>query len=84
MKEKSDKLGETEYELLRLLSLGAGNRKIAQALCKSEFTVRNQLSHLYQKIKVANRAHAANWFAANAAPPDTTGKPRRTLANPPK
>lgn len=64
MTEKSILLGEQDYELLRLLSHGAGNRKIAEALCKSAFTVRNHLSRLYKKIKVANRVQAVSWFNA--------------------
>ena len=73
--EKPNHLGESDLELLRLLSGGAGNREIAEALCKSEFTVRNQLSRLYKKIDVANRAHAASWFHARAAPEGANTKP---------
>lgn len=52
-------LTEREIELLRLVSAGSINKQIAQQLSLSEFSVRNQLSELYQKIQVKSRAQAA-------------------------
>ncbi len=49
--EKPNHLGESDFELLRLQSGGAGNREIAEALCKSEFTVHNQLCRLCKKTR---------------------------------
>jgi DNA-binding CsgD family transcriptional regulator len=55
-------LTSAERQLLRFLSVGASNKAIAQHLGKNEFTVRNQLSHVFKKIKTSNRAQAANWW----------------------
>lgn len=52
-------LTEREIELLRLVAAGLINKQIAQQLSLSEFSVRNQLSELYQKIQVKSRAQAA-------------------------
>lgn len=51
-------LTATELELLDYLELGWGARHIAEARGTSFFTVRNQLSALYRKLEVANRAEA--------------------------
>jgi DNA-binding CsgD family transcriptional regulator len=58
-------LTEIECELLRALGTGACNKHIAQAMFKSEQTVRNQLSVLFKKINVKNRTQAACWCLAN-------------------
>jgi DNA-binding CsgD family transcriptional regulator len=58
-------LTEIERELLRALGKGACNKEIAQAMCKSEQTVRNQLSVLFKKINVNNRTQAACWCLMN-------------------
>ena len=58
----------TEKQLLRALAAGASNKAIAQYLDKSEFTVRNQLSRLFKKIKVHNRLGAVNWWRSNQGP----------------
>lgn len=60
------KLTTTDLTLLAGLSACATNKQLARALNKSEFTVRNQLSVLYQKINVTNRMHAAFWYKENA------------------
>lgn len=60
--QSSTDLTPTERQLLRALAAGASNKSIAQHLGKSEFTVRNQLSHVFKKIKASNRAQAANWW----------------------
>jgi DNA-binding CsgD family transcriptional regulator len=51
-------LTTTESDLLEYLSLGLDTRQIALARGTSFFTVRNQLSALYRKLEVANRAEA--------------------------
>jgi DNA-binding CsgD family transcriptional regulator len=51
-------LTATELDLLDYLELGWGARHIAEARGTSFFTVRNQLSALYRKLAVANRAEA--------------------------
>jgi DNA-binding CsgD family transcriptional regulator len=56
--EPMPELTATELELLDYLELGWGARHIAEARGTSFFTVRNQLSALYRKLEVANRAEA--------------------------
>lgn len=55
-------LTAVELQILQALLSGASNKKIARELGKSEFTVRNQLSLVFQKISVTNRMQAAFWF----------------------
>jgi len=52
------RLTETELDLLDYLELGWGTREIAEARGTSFFTVRNQLSALYRRLEVTNRAEA--------------------------
>jgi DNA-binding CsgD family transcriptional regulator len=47
-----------ELDLLDYLELGWGTRQIAAARGTSFFTVRNQLSAMYRKLDVTNRAEA--------------------------
>lgn len=51
-------LTQRERVLLALIAEGATNREIAEHLALSEQTVKNNLSVLYQKIGVKNRAEA--------------------------
>lgn len=51
-------LTATDRDLLDYLELGWGTRQIAAARGTSFFTVRNQLSSLYRRLEVANRAEA--------------------------
>ena len=53
-------LTERESELLSLLSTGMTNRELGGHLYVSENTVKTQLSHLYTKLNVRNRAQAAS------------------------
>jgi DNA-binding NarL/FixJ family response regulator len=53
-------LTERESELLSLLSTGMTNRELGGHLYISENTVKTQLSHLYAKLNVRNRAQAAS------------------------
>jgi DNA-binding CsgD family transcriptional regulator len=52
------RLTATELDLLDYLELGWGTREIAEARGTSFFTVRNQLSALYRRLEVTNRAEA--------------------------
>lgn len=52
------KLTPRERELLEYLPLGYSNDQIASAFGTAARTVRNQLTRLYQKLGVANRAEA--------------------------
>ncbi|MFI7388673.1 LuxR C-terminal-related transcriptional regulator [Streptomyces sp. NPDC049813] len=51
-------LTDREREVLRLVSFGYGNRRIAQELFISEKTVRNYVSVILPKIQVASRQEA--------------------------
>ncbi|BCL25354.1 LuxR C-terminal-related transcriptional regulator [Streptomyces aurantiacus] len=51
-------LTDREREVLRLVSLGYGNRRIAQELFISEKTVRNYVSAILPKIHVSSRLEA--------------------------
>ncbi|MEV0224566.1 response regulator transcription factor [Streptomyces sp. NPDC050704] len=51
-------LTNREREVLRLVSLGYGNRRIAQELFLSEKTVRNYVSAILPKIHVSSRLEA--------------------------
>jgi LuxR family maltose regulon positive regulatory protein len=46
---------ERELEVLGLLAAGASNRAIAQQLVVTQETVKKHLSHLFDKLGVANR-----------------------------
>jgi len=50
-----------EQEVLRLLSRGATNRNIAEALEISENTVKAHLKSILRKLGVSNRVEAAGW-----------------------
>jgi DNA-binding NarL/FixJ family response regulator len=51
-------LTSAEREVLRLVALGLDNGAIARELGKSEKTVRNQVSSVFQKLGVRTRAEA--------------------------
>jgi NarL family two-component system response regulator LiaR len=52
-------LSERETEILQLVAQGATNKEIAEMLFVSEYTVRNALSIIFQKLHVNNRTEAA-------------------------
>ena len=51
-------LTPSEREVLALVARGIDNRAIAEALGKSEKTVRNQVSSIFAKLGVRTRAEA--------------------------
>ena len=51
-------LTQAERDVLRLVALGLDNRAIARQLEKSEKTVRNQVSSIFDKLGVRTRAEA--------------------------
>ncbi|RUO39134.1 DNA-binding response regulator [Pseudidiomarina aestuarii] len=51
-------LSSKEIEILRLLAAGCSNREIAEALFKSEGTVKNQVSTILAKLGVRDRTRA--------------------------
>jgi DNA-binding CsgD family transcriptional regulator len=72
---KTIDLTPVDWLILCALNQGASNRAIATALCKSEFTIRNQLSKLYKAIQVTNRTHAAFWYREHVAKEPTNETP---------
>ncbi len=56
--DAEDTLTPSEHSILRLVAAGAGNRDIAQHMGISEKTVRNHMSHIYDKLDVRDRSGA--------------------------
>ena len=50
-----------EVEVLRLISAGLSNARVAAALYVAPGTVKKHLDHIYEKLDVANRTQAAAW-----------------------
>jgi DNA-binding NarL/FixJ family response regulator len=57
-KEFYDGLTTREIEILRLLATGQANKQIARKLNISEKTVRNHVSHMYEKLGIYDRSQA--------------------------
>lgn len=57
--EAAESLTGRESEVLALLARGRSNRRIAEELSISEGTVRTHVSHILDKLGVANRVEAA-------------------------
>jgi two-component system, NarL family, response regulator LiaR len=53
-----DNLTPREIEILTLLALGLANKQIAHRIKISDKTVRNHISNIYQKVRVADRSQA--------------------------
>jgi DNA-binding NarL/FixJ family response regulator len=53
-----DQLTRRELEILRLIAQGEPNRGIAERLSISDKTVRNHVSHLYEKLAISTRSEA--------------------------
>ena len=56
--EAFPELTSREVEILDLIAQGHTNPKIAARLYVSPNTVRNHISHIFEKLQVADRAHA--------------------------
>ncbi len=54
-------LSERELEVLRLIAEGKANQEIADALTISLNTVRHHVTHIFDKIGVANRTEASSY-----------------------
>jgi DNA-binding NarL/FixJ family response regulator len=54
-------LSEREARILGLVAQGKSNREIADLLSLSEQTIKNRLSAIFDKLKVANRTEAATY-----------------------
>jgi DNA-binding NarL/FixJ family response regulator len=57
-KEFYDGLTVREIEILKLLAVGQANKQIAHRLHISEKTVRNHVSHMYEKLRIYDRSQA--------------------------
>jgi DNA-binding NarL/FixJ family response regulator len=57
-KDFYDGLTAREVEILRLLAGGKGNKQVAYGLQISEKTVRNHISHIYEKLGIYDRTQA--------------------------
>ena len=57
-KDFYDGLTAREVEILRLLASGKGNKQVAYGLRISEKTVRNHISHIYEKLGIYDRTQA--------------------------
>jgi DNA-binding NarL/FixJ family response regulator len=57
-KEFYDGLTAREVEILKLLAVGHPNKQIARRLGISEKTVRNHVSHMYEKLQIYDRSQA--------------------------
>ena len=56
-------LSAQEQKVLALVSEGKTNREIGRALGLSDKTVKNYLSHVFEKLNLSRRAEAAAFFA---------------------
>lgn len=57
-KDFYDGLTAREVEILKLLATGLANKQIARRLAISEKTVRNHVSHMYEKLQIYDRSQA--------------------------
>ena len=57
-KQFYDGLTAREVEILKLLAAGQANKQIARRLHISEKTVRNHVSHMYEKLGIYDRSQA--------------------------
>lgn len=57
--QELDKLTRREQEVLQLIASGMNNREISEALYITEKTVKTHVSHLLDKLGVADRTQAA-------------------------
>ncbi len=70
--EKPYDLTTREYEVLRFLNYGLSDARIAERLYLSVHTVKQHVSHVLQKLQVANRYDAATVARREGLVPDVT------------
>ncbi|MEK6717891.1 MAG: response regulator transcription factor [candidate division NC10 bacterium] len=61
-------LSAQERKVLALVAEGRTNKEIAGALGLSDKTVKNYLSHVFEKLNLSRRAEAAAFFARRRSP----------------
>lgn len=64
-----EELTERETEILKLVSTGASNKEIANALYLSEKTVKNYLSTIFRKLQLNDRVQAATYAVRQGITP---------------
>ncbi len=64
-------LTKREREILKLVSEGYSNGRVARLLWVTEQTVKFHLSNIYRKLDVANRTEASRWAQRNGLLADT-------------
>lgn len=75
--DEEESLTEREIEVLALVSDGAGNREIAEALFISENTVKYHMRHILAKLHLQNRAQAVAYAMRHGlVPGDEAGRHR--------
>jgi DNA-binding NarL/FixJ family response regulator len=57
-KEYYDGLTPRELEILKMIAGGMANKQVAYRLSISEKTVRNHISHIYEKLEIYDRSQA--------------------------
>ena len=62
-RDRKISLSPQEHRVMRLIAEGKTNKEIAADLGLSGHTIRNYLSHIFQKLKISRRSQAAVLFA---------------------
>jgi DNA-binding NarL/FixJ family response regulator len=65
-KEFYDGLTDREIEIMKLIAAGKANKSIAYSLKISEKTVRNHISHIYEKTQIYDRAQVVLYAVRKA------------------
>jgi DNA-binding NarL/FixJ family response regulator len=65
-KEFYDGLTDREIEIMKLMAAGKANKAIAYGLKISEKTVRNHISHIYEKLQIYDRAQVVLYAVRKA------------------
>ncbi len=68
--DEMTQLSAQERKVLALVAEGKTNKEIAAALGLSDKTVKNYLSHVFEKLNLTRRAEAAAFFARRRSPSD--------------
>jgi len=69
-KDKKISLSPQEHRVMSLIAEGKTNKEIAADLGLSDHTIRNYLSHIFQKLKISRRSQAAVLFSQLSAERD--------------
>jgi two-component system response regulator DevR len=67
-KENLDILSDQQMRVLALVAEGKTNKEIAAVLGLSDKTIKNHISHVFDKLKLTRRSQAAAFFAQHSRP----------------